>query len=37
METIYNISIDKNTIINILDKQQRLTFKLLPMLEENQE
>jgi len=37
METIYNISIDKNTIVNILNKQQKLTFKLLPMLEEGQE
>ena len=37
METIYDISIDKDTIINILNKQQKLTFKLLPMLEEGQE
>ena len=37
METIYNISIDKDTILNVLDKQQKLTFKLLPMLEEEQE
>lgn len=37
MNTIYDISIDNQTIINILNKQQKLTFKLLPMLEEGQE
>ena len=37
METIYDISIDRDTVINILNKQQKLTFKLLPMLEEEQE
>lgn len=37
MNTIYDIDIDNQTIINILNKQQKLTFKLLPMLEEKQE
>lgn len=37
MNTIYNIPIDKQVIIEVLNKQQKLTFKLLPMLEEEQE
>jgi hypothetical protein len=37
MNTVYDIAIDNNTLENILNKQQRLTFKLLPMKEEGQE
>lgn len=37
MNTVYDIEIDSQTIINVLNKQQKLTFKLLPMLEEQQE
>lgn len=34
METIYNIEIDKNSILSILDRQVSICFKLLPMREE---
>ena len=37
MNTIYDINIDNKTLEKILNKQQKLTFKLLPMKEENQE
>lgn len=37
MNTIYDIAIDNRTLENILNKQQKLTFKLLPMKEEDQE
>ena len=37
MNTSYDIEIDNNTILSILNKQQSKCFKLLPMYEEEQD